>query len=217
MERKAFIKSYGKYAFIYVIFLVGIIGHLIDKTHDVMLWLTPYTLLLMGMYVFYHTVKYSGYSIFIWSAATYIITFALESIGVYTGLIFGSYVYGETLGFSVLGVPLVIAYNWVLVILGAASLAYRFTHIPFLFSLTTAILAVLFDIVLEPVAVSLDYWLWLEGKVPLQNYFAWFVIAFFASFSLIKAKIKFRSSTAVHYLMAQMIFFLTILSILDKN
>ena len=47
----------------------------------------------------------------------YIITFFSEWIGVNYGWLFGSYVYGESLGFKIGGVPLLIGANWLLLAL----------------------------------------------------------------------------------------------------
>ena len=34
------------------------------------------------------------------------------------------------------------------------------------------------DFLIEPVAISLDFWSWEYDIIPLQNYIGWFVIAF---------------------------------------
>jgi putative membrane protein len=41
-----------------------------------------------------------------------------------------------------------------------------------------AALMVVYDFTLEPAAIHFDMWTWAGGAVPLQNYLAWFVIAF---------------------------------------
>jgi putative membrane protein len=56
----------------------------------------------------------------------------------------------------------------------------------FFIAIFTATLATLFDVLLEPAAVGLNYWIWTltadPFNVPIQNYIAWFLISF--SFSL---------------------------------
>jgi putative membrane protein len=34
-----------------------------------------------------------------------------------------------------------------------------------------------YDLLLEPVAIKLDFWNWQGGAIPLQNYVAWYVIS----------------------------------------
>ena len=38
---------------------------------------------------------------------------------------------------------------------------------------------VLLDIMIEPVAIELDFWQWEGGNIPLQNYLMWFIVALF--------------------------------------
>jgi len=210
MERKTFINRYAKYIFIYIIFSVGIAGHLITHTFDIMIALTTYTLFMMGTFVFYHAVTSNGLPVFRWAVVTYGITFTLEAIGVHTGAIFGAYDYGDVLAPSLFGVPLIIGYNWVFVILGAACITHRYITRPVLFALMTGFIAVLFDFFLEPVAIDLGYWTWDTVYVPLQNYAAWFVISFAAAFALKQFRIAFYTPVAIHYFIAQGVFFIAL-------
>ena len=38
-------------AFIYIMFSVGILGHVLPPTHELMIWLTPFFLFGMGLFV----------------------------------------------------------------------------------------------------------------------------------------------------------------------
>lgn len=210
MERSQNIKKYKEEYFLYLIFTVGIIGHLVDQLIPIMLYLTPFTLLLTGIVVLYKSYKSSNKLFLYWIIITYLITFSLEVIGVKTGLIFGEYLYGETLGLKLFDVPLIIGFNWVFVILGAISIARIISKNNLVVSLIAALIAVIFDFILEPVAIKLDYWQWSENIIPLQNYAAWFLIAFFSSFLYEQFKIKTDSKISIHYLIIQFIFFLFI-------
>jgi putative membrane protein len=55
----------------------------------------------------------------------------LEVVGVKTGLIFGEYKYGSTLGIKLFEVPLIIGFNWVFVILGSISISRLITKMFF--------------------------------------------------------------------------------------
>ena len=210
MERSQNIKKHKEEYFLYLIFTVGIIGHLVDQLIPIMLYLTPFTLLLTGSVVLYKSYKSSNKLLLYWIIITYLITFSLEVIGVKTGLIFGEYLYGKTLGLKFFDVPLIIGFNWVFVILGAISIAIKISRNSIVVSLFAASIAVLFDFILEPVAIKLDYWQWSENIIPLQNYAAWFLIAFFSSFLYEQFKIQTDSKISIHYLIIQFIFFLFI-------
>ncbi len=214
MERETYIKQYGKYVFVYIIFLVGVIGHTTKPLFDPMVAITPYTLFIMGTFVLYHTVRKNGLPVILWMAGTYIVTFTLEAIGVHTGLVFGGYDYGEVLAPLLFGVPLIIGYNWVFVVLGAACIAQHYITRPLMFALITGLIAVLFDTILEPVAIQLGYWTWDTGYVPLQNYAAWFVISFAAAFVLKQFKFAFYTPVAIHYFIAQSLFFIALIVLL---
>ncbi len=192
---------------LYIIFFVGLIGHIIPDLYFLMLKLTPYTLLLTGTFVLYFTFKKAELTFLIWCLIIYVVTFTLEVIGIKTGIIFGNYIYGDTLGFKLFGVPLIIGFNWVLVILGAITLSEQIDKNIFLRALLTGTLAVLFDLVLEPVAIKLNYWNWTSGMIPLSNYYSWFAISFIASLLYDSLKIRINERLPEAYFMIQLIFF----------
>lgn len=211
MEAKKIIISNKEITFLYIIFFVGIVGHLYDPLRNLMLLLTPATLLLTGLIVLFYSYKSSTNIFLLWTAFTYIITFLLEVIGVKTGMIFGEYNYGSTLGIKLFDVPLIIGFNWVFVILGSIAISRIMTDNIFLSSIISALIAFIFDLILEPIAIKLDYWSWSEGIIPIQNYLAWFVIAFIASVFFLKLNLKLRSDISIHYFFIQLVFFIILL------
>ncbi len=170
-----------------VLFAVGAAGHAHPATLPWMLTLTPWFLLLTNGLVIVPPVVMFGRRFVLWVAVTYAFTFLAEAVGVATGLVFGDYVYGPTLGWSWLGVPLVIAFNWAMVVHGSFCIARKAVsglnerRRRWAVVLLTGCLAAGFDVLMEPVAIRLDYWTWAGGTVPLQNYVAWFVIAALAA------------------------------------
>jgi putative membrane protein len=208
MERKKYLDKNKEILFLYIIFSVGIIGHLYVPLRSLMLILTPLTLLLTGSVVLYSSYKSSDKSLLLWILITYILTFILEVAGVKTGMIFGDYIYGKTLGIKLFDVPLIIGFNWVFVILGSISTAIFFTKRIFLVSFISASICVIFDLVLEPVAIKLGYWNWIEETIPFQNYLAWFIIAFVSSLFFLTLKVKVKSRISIHYLFVQFVFFI---------
>lgn len=207
MERTTYIIRKRILIVLYVMYAVGVIGHLIAASRDVMLMLTPLTLLFTGGLVLYALVRDDS-EIIRWSIFTYVFTFCFELFGVKTGYIFGNYNYGEILIPQIYETPLIIGFNWILVILGSISIAKRVINKPLFVILAAPFFAVIFDFILEPVAVKLGYWTWENGVIPIQNYIAWYIISllFTSYFVLLKAKI--RNRLAIHYYLIQLGFFM---------
>lgn len=152
-----------------------------------------------------------------WGGVTYLGTFALEAIGVATGLIFGEYHYGPTMWVQWLGVPLVIALNWTALILATNYLAGALLRHPLAISAAAALLIVGYDYCIEPVAIRLDYWQWQAGYIPTQNYLAWGLIAFVFSLPLNYLNIRFRHPLLLVYALAQLAFFLLLLALFSPS
>lgn len=166
-----------------VLFAVGTAGHLVAHTLPWMLVLTPGFLLLTSGAVAVPSLAADGRRFALWAAGAYALTFAAEAVGVATGAVFGEYVYGPTLGWQAWDVPVIIAFNWVMVVNGAICIAGRILSLRaepgrrIALPLLAGAIAAAFDWVMEPVAIRLDYWTWAGGSIPLQNYAAWFVLA----------------------------------------
>lgn len=208
MERQKSLSYKFKYYVIYLIFAVGTAGHFIDGISGYMIRMTPVVLLISGFYVLYFSGLFKSVKFLVWFASAYIITLMIEIAGVKTGLIFGEYNYGNVLGFRMFDVPLIIGFNWIIVILGAYSLSCMISEKIIFVCLITGMISVVFDFLLEPVAVKTGYWNWMHNAVPLQNYFAWYFISALAAFSLKIFEIKFYPELLVHYLTAMSLFFL---------
>jgi putative membrane protein len=211
MEGKKNIITKYSTKFLFIIFAVGIAGHINPGTRDLMLLLTPITLFITMSVVFYSLLCESNRKLILWFLITYIFTFITEVVGVKTGIVFGNYLYGSTLGLKVFGVPLIIGLNWVFVILGAITLSQKVTSDKNLVAFITALIAVAFDIVLEPVAIKLDYWDWQNGTIPLQNYLAWFAISFIIAWLFNKMNLHIKTDLPKIYLIVQTIFFFSLL------
>jgi bisanhydrobacterioruberin hydratase len=198
---------------LYVLFAVGILGHSIGLLRPLMLLLTPWMLLLTGIMVLLPILKEGSRKFIIWFCVTLIVTFFIEVIGVKTGKIFGPYHYGDVLGAKVLEVPLIIGANWVFVVLGSVLIINKVIRwnsmaggLARIFGAAT--LTTLFDFILEPVAIGLGYWNWHTVSIPLQNYFAWFVISLFAALFFRLLKVKVNTGYPSHYFLIQAVFFI---------
>jgi putative membrane protein len=178
-------RQYSRYAafVLAVLFTVGTAGHVYEPALPLMLGMTPGFLLLTNLLVVAPALAAAGWRFGAWLLGAYVLTFMAEAIGVATGSVFGEYTYGATLGVAWHNVPLIIAFNWVMVVHGVVCIAGKlvslrpeFWKLPAIVMLS-GVLAVAFDFAMEPVAIRLDYWQWTGGSIPLQNYGAWFVIA----------------------------------------
>jgi len=190
------------------LYLFGLIFHAVDFTLPYMLLLTPLVLLACGVAAIYPAARERSRSLMIWALVTYLVTLTLEIVGVKTGMVFGEYHYGPVLGLKFLGVPLVIGFNWLIVVLGAVRLTEKITPSPLLSGLLVGVMCVIYDYALEPVAIGLDYWQWHAGHIPLQNYMAWFVIAAVAGWAYRFFHVKMESQLPVWYVGLQFLFFL---------
>ena len=117
-------------------------------------------------------------------AFTMFLGFAVEVIGVATGLLFGDYSYGTGLGPKVLDVPLLMGVLWWLLLLGTHHWCERGLHAlgqdnrPVARAAMSATLMTAMDWVIEPVAIRAGWWTWHEGDIPWTNYATWWVAAF---------------------------------------
>jgi putative membrane protein len=190
-----------------VFFLVGFIGHSLPATLPWMLSMTPYTLFACGLIAFFPVFLERKRWVLIWALLVYVVTFALEAVGTATGKIFGPYTYGSTLGPQLFSVPVVIAFNWLLVILGALGLAWLIFRRRLPIAVATAALAVGFDYLLEPTAIRLQYWTWQTPGIPLQNYLAWFLIALVAALFFVYLRLSVKTRLPLIYFLIQFVFF----------
>lgn len=132
----------------------------------------------------------------------------VEIIGVNSGLIFGSYNYGEVLGPGFLGTPLLIGLNWFLLSYCAMATA-DYLPVPSWIRYLAAVIALVgFDYLMEPVAIRLGFWSWKNGNIPMQNYAGWAATA--SAIILFATVYSFKrwNRVAAWAFMIQVLFFL---------
>ncbi|MEM9981910.1 MAG: carotenoid biosynthesis protein [Bacteroidota bacterium] len=135
------------------------------------------------------------------------IGFIMEALGVATGVIFGSYYYGETLGIKFFGVPLTIALNWAALAFAAAFLVRRL-RIPWaLQAVIGGFIPVGLDSLMEPLCHILDFWYWKDNIVPLENYVVWYLLGTLFVGFFIKVIKGHHNRLAVYYLVILVVFF----------
>lgn len=135
--------------------------------------------------------------------------FFIEVLGVKTGLIFGTYQYGKTLGFRLFDVPIVLGANWLILSYCAGNMVHRFIKKNTIIqAICAAGIMVFLDILIEPVAIQLDFWHWKNEQIPAQNYLAWFGISFLIELLFFNLNFNKKNDIAGLLLGLQFLFFL---------
>lgn len=205
---------------------VGLVGMIwIDRA-----WfasMTPVNLLLMSALLVW-TQESKDRAFFAAALLAFVTGMTAEIIGVQTGLLFGTYAYGNTMGFGLLGVPVVIGINWFVVVFASVCAATLLeermrkilrpsaknisgSRLTIAGVLLSATIAVVFDWVMEPAAVRLGFWNWAgDGTVPVLNYLTWFVVSLLLCAAMRFLRIMPRNTFAVHLLGIQALFFLLV-------
>ena len=132
----------------------------------------------------------------------------VELLGVNYGLFFGDYSYGANLGSKIYGVPYVIGFNWVLLIIATGSVSDKLIKGKEVYKIIFAsFLMVLIDLLMEKSAPKLDFWEFVISPVPFSNYLWWFIFSLcfqYIFFKTVKTREYYLSS---NILVIQFIFF----------
>ncbi len=187
--------------------IAGLIGLSIESSRALFQALTPFNLLATAAIVLhFESNKSKNYALFI--LITFLVGFFIEVLGVKTGVIFGEYAYGQTLGVKFLEVPLAIGLNWVVLIYCTAQLSRKLFKNILLRVIIGALLMTALDFLIEPVAITYDFWSWESVAIPPQNYVAWFAISAVLQLLFNRLMTKSNNSLAIRLLYIQVGFFL---------
>ncbi len=195
--------------FLTCVYIVGILGICAEVSREEILLLTPLNLIFTtGMYLWSN----EGVGRSLWKASIIValIGFFVEVAGVKTGVLFGSYYYGPTLGPHLLEVPPTMGVNWVLLSLSSFGIFFHLKWNKYLKMIFASALMVGLDYFIEPVAMGLDFWQWEGGVVPLKNYIMWFSTAAIIQFILYRILPDINQKTSLFVFFLQFIFFLII-------
>jgi uncharacterized membrane protein len=197
-------------AVLIIFHLVGIGGVVFGDAQE-FLQLTPLNLLLTALIIGINDAQNRFSKVFL---VTYLLGFAIEVLGVNTGFPFGNYAYGSALGIKLLNTPLIIGLNWLILLYSTNAIAVRFGQTVVTKALVSAALMVTLDYLIEPVAISYDFWTWENGLPPFSNYAAWFIVAFIISaiWQMSRIKLNTRIAWAVY---AVELFFFGILNLIQ--
>lgn len=189
---------------------VGLIGCSLPATDVQFLKLVPWHLLLMTIVIICNH-NQVGIRFFLFALLIFVIGFTAELMGVHTGWLFGNYTYGETLGTQLFRIPLMIGVNWFLLIYSTGVLLQR-SRIKsnIVRILAGAVILLLLDVLIEPMAIHFDYWHWANNHIPLKNYVCWFGLSAVLLFVFERFKFKAQSIVAPILLITQFVFFMAL-------
>ncbi len=140
---------------------------------------------------------------------TFVWGYGAEVMGVNIGFPFGNYSYGPVLGPKLWNTPLMIGVNWILVTYACGTTTNNL--IPALHwafkGFLTSLLMVGLDALIEPVAISFNFWSWEGGSPPLSNYLGWLGVALPPAMFFHYHFPKVRNKAGVALFIWQLLFF----------
>ena len=190
-----------------VLHAVGVVG-LSGPLRSYFLMLTPFNLLLSTVLILsFHKQRSKDFYSMI--GLIFILGYAVEIIGVNTAYPFGQYSYSDVLGFKILDTPPMIGVNWLMLVYAASSaLNEWFPKLQMAAkSALGASLLLLLDVLIEPVAIDLNFWTWGQSEIPIQNYISWWIIAFILHLICFKKIDQLSNKVAMVLLVLQFLFF----------
>lgn len=194
---------------IFILFLFhisGVIAILFSPYRDLFLSLTPLNLLISTFLVGKFHSSFSPTQVKIFGLIAFL-GFSVEALGVATGKIFGVYHYGPVLGWKIFETPLMIGVNWILLTYSMTYSWSKWIQNKWILALVSAFSLVLFDVIIEPVAINYNLWRWETENVPLQNFMAWGIVAFIFCYLIAKYKKDTENPLAPYLIWIQISFF----------
>lgn len=192
---------------LFLFYSVGIIGISISEFRNQIVSLTPINLLITAVLLIWGNGVYNSKLIYA-VCITFLLGYAVEVLGVASGILFGEYQYGQTLGWKFMDVPIIMGVNWLILSFSSLGIIGRLTSNSYLKVIMASLIMVVLDVLIEPIAIKLDFWIWTDVNVPVQNYIMWFFSALIINsiIQLLVKEIHFRTSTFVF--LAQICFFI---------
>lgn len=199
-------KQLKKYLFYFLIlvYVSGAIGFILNP--DFFSPFTPFTLLLTCIvFLIHQPVTNTNYILTF--CLIVLIGFIVEVAGVKTGLVFGEYYYGDALGYSFLGVPLIISVNWGLLINAGNIISNNFSDNVIIKSVWAAVIITSVDFLMEQVVASLNFWHFKNNLAGIHNYIGWFTVSFLISLLFQKNLTFGNKKIAISIISLQVYFF----------
>ena len=192
--------------FLWLINISGFFGMLSDQ-NEFFLSTTPYVLsLTLLLLILNHDLSNKKSKIGL--MLIFLFGLIVELLGVNYGLFFGDYSYGANLGSKIYGVPYVIGFNWVLLIIATGSVSDKLIKGKEIYKIIFAsFLMVLIDLLMEKSAPKLDFWEFVISPVPFSNYLWWFIFSLCFQYIFFKTVKTKEYNLSSNILVIQFIFF----------
>ena len=192
--------------FLWLINISGFFGMLSDQ-NEFFLSTTPYVLsLTLLLLILNHNLSSKKSKIGL--MLIFLFGLIVELLGVNYGLFFGDYSYGANLGSKIYGVPYVIGFNWVLLIIATGSVSDKLIKGREIYKIIFAsFLMVLIDLLMEKSAPKLDFWEFVISPVPFSNYLWWFIFSLCFQYIFFKTVKTKEYNLSSNILVIQFIFF----------
>lgn len=189
-----------------ILYAVGAVGMLIPTTKNWFVQLSALNLFIsfLGLII---SRKSQPLRFVLFLGFAFLIGVVVELIGVHTSYLFGHYYYGNNLGLKWNGIPLIIGANWGIMVVTSAAVIRRFDLNKHVELVVASVLMVLFDYILEPVAMKLDYWHWSQGEIPVYNFVSWFGVSYFLQWIYQRMKLPEVNKVAESLFLMMFIFF----------
>ena len=166
--------------------LSGLFTDIFNNLRDLIL-LSLFFIVIFALPAYYGLIKSNGLKkglIGILALSFFALIF--ESIAIKTGVPYGYFNYTNLIGPKLFNtVPISIAFAWPPLVIGAFTILSKHRKNFLLTILFTSLLLVLIDMVIDPGAVSLNFWEWQNKEflyhVPISNYIGWFISGIFGS------------------------------------
>ena len=189
-----------------ILYIVGAVGMLMPSTRTSFVQLSALNLAISfaGLIA---SRKTDRTTFLVFLSIAFVIGITVELIGVHTSYLFGSYYYGNSLGWKWYGVPVIIGLNWGILTVTSAAVIHRLQFNKHIEAILSAILMVVFDYILEPVAIKLDYWQWTEGEIPVFNFICWMGVSYLLQWIYQRMRLAEVNKVAESLFLMMFIFF----------
>ena len=122
-----------------------------------------------------------------------IFSMVIETVGVLTGFPYGFFFYTPNLGPKIGVVPWTVSFGWVPLVIASWTLTERLLKNQTSIlkkAIAGSVIITIFDLVLDPGAVALNFWFWSSHgayyNVPISNFFGWILSGFIGMAIILK-------------------------------
>ncbi|KXK08089.1 MAG: hypothetical protein UZ20_WS6002000999 [candidate division WS6 bacterium OLB21] len=161
-----------------IIALTLAFGSIFVQLPDFFSFVPDLTLLLFASPLIYLLIKERNISHILAATFLFVAGFLLEHLSSLYGFPYGKFSYANEFLLNLAGTPIVIGIAWMVIIMGVRFLVPKKLGL-IVTLLVSAFLAVAVDLVIDPPAVQLGYWTWVETgpyyNIPISNFFGWFL------------------------------------------